>query len=471
MMPLTSTAITYTWRQLAQRAGLTGGDPAGNGFESLPIPVHYAHPEQVQLDQPGLIVVPCDEIDWAKLLNLPLDSLDWLPIDKVMPPGVQPPFAGSIPVLFWGKQVDTENKKRFAYEREDGSVIFYADIIAATFFMLSRWEETVVDVRDEHDRFPASASVAYQQNFLDRPVVDEYALVLQAWLHLILPNWQPKLHQFSVKLSHDIDHIRRFLDGPTAFRALGRSLLKQFDLRNAWQICLDTVSQTIKPDQTPEIRGIEALANLSIQYGFDSAFYFMTTKPGPRESDYTLTAPRMRQLVKNLQTRGFEIGFHPGYFTLNNSTLLVNQKTQLDAILGKTKYGGRQHYLRFRVPDTWRHWEQAGLVYDSTLGYADHEGFRCGTCHPFQPFDLEQDHQLELWELPLIVMDGTLKQYRHLTPADGLEVVMRLARKCKQVGGIFTLLWHNSSVYGDWFPWFVVYHNILNQLVVLKNLR
>ena len=48
--------------------------------------------------------------------------------------------------------------------------------------LLSRWEETVLTGRDAHGRLPFSDSVAHRQGFLDRPLVDEYALILREWL-------------------------------------------------------------------------------------------------------------------------------------------------------------------------------------------------------------------------------------------------------------------------------------------------
>ena len=167
-------------------------------------------------------------------------------------------------------------------------------------------------------------------------------------------------------------------------------------------------------------------------------------------------------------SQGFEIGFHPGYDTFNDPERLAEEKDRLDAVLGKTQYGGRQHFLRFQVPNTWRHWEQIGLTYDSTMTYADHEGFRCGTCHPFRPFDVEQNRELDLWEWPLIVMDGTLRQYRGLTPEQGQARILELARRCKQVGGTFTLLWHNSSLGGEWRPWAEVYRRVVGVLAEMQ---
>jgi hypothetical protein len=198
------------------------------------------------------------------------------------------------------------------------------------------------------------------------------------------------------------------------------------------------------------------------------AFYFMATEPAPLENDYRLLAPMIRQSIEDLQVQGFEIGLHAGYHTLNNPERLMEEKARLDEVLGRTHYGGRQHYLRFQAPHTWRHWEQAGLLYDSTMTYADHEGFRCGTCHPYRPFDIEQNRELNLWELPLLAMEQTLSQYRGLAPAATETAILALAQRCQQVGGTFTLLWHNSSLDGDWQPWAEMYQRVLRSLAEMN---
>lgn len=461
---LTETAVEYTWRQLVQRASVTGGDPQDAGFERLGIPVHYAKPDQVQPDRPGIIVVPCSDADWWALLERAPHSLDWLSANEVVPRGARLPFDDPILVLFWGEGFE-DGGKPFAELRPDGIVVFYADIIAATFFMLSRWEETVVPARDEHERFPATASVAYKQGFLDRPVVDEYALILREWLKVLLPGWDPKRRSFSVKLSHDVDRIRSFPNWYAAIRTFGGDLLKRHSPRRAWQ----TGVGAIFPHQNPCFKGVRFLAELSHEYGLgDDAFYFMAAGPGQFECSYDPASPLIRRCIEDLREQGFEIGFHAGYHTFNDPEQLAKEKARLDAVLGETRYGGRQHFLRFQVPHTWRHWEQVGLSYDSTMTYADHEGFRCGTCHPFRPFDVEQNRELDLWEWPLIVMDGTLHDYRGLTPEQSEARILKLARRCKQVEGTFTLLWHNSSLDGEWRPWAEVYRQVVRALAEMQ---
>jgi hypothetical protein len=98
------------------------------------------------------------------------------------------------------------------------------------------------------------------------------------------------------------------------------------------------------------------------------------------------------------------------------------------------------------------------------MGYADHEGFRCGTCYPFRPFDIEQNREMKIKEVPLIVMDQTLRRYRKLSPDQAEERIMQLATRCKRVGGTFTLLWHNSSLVGEWQTWEGTYRRVAKNL-------
>ncbi len=416
----------------------------------------------------GLIVTPSHPDAFQTLLNLPDNRLRWFPASQVFPPGYPLPFNEPVPVLIWGEGYE-DGSKPFVERREDGTVVFYADIIASSFFMLSRWEETVNTTRDLHGRFPATASVAYKHGFLDRPIVDEYVLILQAWIKEIFPDWKYETPKFSVKLSHDIDSVQRYANFYRMSRVFAGDLLK----RRNWKMALNTAKDSIRaikdPGQDPHIQGIDLLADLSEQYGFQSAFYFMSAQKSDKDGGYDLSSPIVKSRIEDLQRRGHEIGFHSGYYTYDNYERFAQEKTRIEKILGNGKIGGRQHYLRFRAPDTWRIWEQNGMEYDSTLSYADHEGFRCGTCHPFHPWDLEKNRPMDILEIPLIVMDGTLRQYRKLTPQEGEERILTLAQRCKNVNGVFTLLWHNTSLFGDWKEWGDMYQRVLPKLAKLRD--
>jgi hypothetical protein len=203
----------------------------------------------------------------------------------------------------------------------------------------------------------------------------------------------------------------------------------------------------------------------------ESAFYFMAAERSPQDSGYDPAWGFVREAIERLRADGFELGFHPGYRTVDDPARFGEEKGRLDRVLGVARYGGRHHFLRFRVPDTWREWERAGLTYDSTLTFAGHEGFRCGTCHPYRPFDLEENRELRVEEVPLIVMDGTLRQYRRLSPDEAVDRVLALARTCRRVEGVFTLLWHNSSLDRGWEGWESAYERMVAGLASLRDER
>ena len=107
--------------------------------------------------------------------------------------------------------------------------------------------------------------------------------------------------------------------------------------------------------------------------------------------------------------RGWEVGLHGGHTAYLNAQEMKIKKERLEKVTHQPVLGYRNHYLRFKVPDTWEYLSKAGFQYDTTLGYADCAGFRNGMCHPFRPFNLNTNHEIDILEIPLTVMDGSLE--------------------------------------------------------------
>lgn len=447
----TPRVIAYAWSALAARAGAHPARDAAGGTDVCEVPFHYCQPDRVPEGDAGIIVVPASGDDWLRLLSRAENDLDWADINEMSPRGVRPFSEERLPVVFRGE--GTHGRSPIE-QRSNGSVVFNVDIIATTIFMLTRWEETVIAARDRHDRFPASASVALRQGFLDRPIVDEYALVLREWIRLLRPGWIPGVRESSVRLSHDIDRVA--LLGSVRQKV---SALLRPGFRKTYGLRLRDVIRAVRID--PFIEGINRLASLSRGADLRSSFFFMAAEPSQFDSGYDPAAPRVRECMRSLLAQGFEVGFHPGYHTLGDVGRLSSEKERLEAAIGHECRGGRQHVLRFSVPQTWRDWANVGLDYDCTLGFADHEGFRCGTCHPFQPYDLTTDSPIGLLEIPLIAMDTTLKEYRALSVEDAERTIIALANRCRAVGGDFTLLWHNTSFFGEWCRWGRMYERLI----------
>jgi hypothetical protein len=452
---LTPAAQKYAWEQIAARAG----------FDARQIPLNYGGAES---PAPSTIIDRSSPADWVNLLTLLPQDMTWIPAQETIPTGATLPFSNSVPVLFWGAKAG-KTAGTFAKKLQNGSVVFHADILAATLFMLTRWEEIALPQRDAHGRFPAVASTAYRLGFLDTPIVDQYALILREWLKTLIPNWKPNKNIPSVRLTHDIDFISQYPTPLTFARAFKTALLSKQPPVNIRRVAERLKIQFTSPEKGERYLAIFQLAEISKSHGFKSHFYFMAAKPGFKQEGYDPALPYLKKAYRFLAKEGHEIGLHPGYSTFENLQTLQTEKERLERALDSKVAGSRQHFLRFRAPYTWRHLEQAGLEYDSTMGFADYEGFRCGTSHPYHPYDMELDQEMKILEVPLIVMDTTLRHNRRLSPEQGKLKILDLADKCSAVEGTFTILWHNTSLVDDWEDWTVMYCDVLSQLSKIQD--
>jgi hypothetical protein len=202
-----------------------------------------------------------------------------------------------------------------------------------------------------------------------------------------------------------------------------------------------------------------------LERGLRSALYWKSADPSVYDTGYDLRNPKVARVMDWARDQGMEMGVHPGYESFQSRSALKEEVRRCRAALGNEKLGGRQDFLRW-CPETWADWESCGLAYDSTVGFADLVGFRCGTCIPFLPWLWELDRPADLMEIPLLVMDSTLVLYMKLNPEQSLKIARELLKRCSIVGGVFTLLWHNSSLFA---PFAEHYLPILDSLIGVKD--
>ena len=312
------------------------------------------------------------------------------------------------------------------------------DILSSGFFMLSRWEESIIQERDKHSRFKSSEALAVKHDFIHKAVVNEYIELLWSLLLSIGISSTRKLQSYSIVPTHDVDvpylwkspfkAIRHLLGNlyhrklSDFFRGLG-FLLKGQDPYNTFDLLMSKAEE----------------ANVSAH------FYFMSGGNTVYDNRYSIEETGIKDLIKEIVKRKHNIGIHPSYNTYNNSALFRQEKLDLELNSNLSIKGGRQHYLRFENPTTYRIWEDNNMSYDSTLGYAEHSGFRCGICFPFPVFDIFKREPLLLIERPLIAMEATLVVYNQLSVEDAITKVRELKAEVKKYKGEFIFLWHNSS--------------------------
>jgi peptidoglycan/xylan/chitin deacetylase (PgdA/CDA1 family) len=323
------------------------------------------------------------------------------------------------------------------------------DFFASTYFMLTRWEEYVLPDRDEHGRFPARSSTSFRFQCLDRPIVNEWADLL--FLLLGQLGWRQTRpeRKFCVSVSCDVDHPRLWWSTFGRFKTLMASILRR---KNPQEATYWLRHFFFRSDDPYDV--FDEWLDIFERFGVRAQFNFLGTRVRSSDCYYPLQHPFVRETIRKIADRGHGIGFHPSYESYDQPELFQSELDSIRQVSPVPVRTGRQHYLRFSAPETWRVWESAGMDWDSTAGYSEIEGFRCGICHDFPVFDFIERKMLHLREKPLIAMDVTLAHYQRYSSVEATEQLLKLRRQVEKHQGEFVLLWHNSSwnTY-FWAPW------------------
>lgn len=344
------------------------------------------------------------------------------------------------------------------------------DILALAAWMMTRQEEIGAADLDEHGRFPAVASHAYRHGYLERPIVDEWFLVLKALIQRVWPSLPIKQQMFRQVVSHDVDEpsFAAFASRSRLVRRIIGDAVRVGRLSSAVDLLRIRHESRSQISKREPFNTFDWLMDQSERRGLKSAFYFICGRTMPaRDALYELEHPAIRDLLRRIHSRGHEIGLHPSYGTYQSPELIAKEAARLRRVCAEEGieqpiWGGRMHYLRWEQPTTMYGWEAAGMSYDSTLGYGDQPGFRCGTCFEYPAFDLVRDEMLSLRIRPLVAMDQTFLGKHYLDLGNGDRAFARFVQlkdACRRVNGGFTLLWHNS-----FFPT-VAEHNLYERVL------
>lgn len=349
--------------------------------------------------------------------------------------------------------------------QEQGDIPF--DLFAASFYLLTRYEEYTCRESDQHGRFPAESSLAWREGFLEIPLVDRWVHCLKELLRERGGPFDCFPRSFRLVSTFDIDHPYLYLNKGGLKNALGA--LKELLRRD-----LDSLSERIqvllhlKPD--PYLEAFRAIVE---RYKVDEKDFFAFIHVGPYGKFDRRTLYPHRRFYSCLRSL-YDVrwGLHPSYKASFDQKQVQQEKTKLEKILGHDVKRNRQHFLRMRVPETYRLLHALRFEEDFTLAYASRPGFRASTSIPFLFFDVERNEVLDLLIRPTIVMDATFITYLACSPEEASAKMRQLMQECCHVGGDFTMLWHNSSLcHKEKNPWYKVFLDCLHEGMRLeKNL-
>jgi len=364
-----------------------------------------------------------------------------------------------VPALYQPALAKHESREstRHLYAGEELSFFFGLDTesgrpdwLGEIFRWLSGENEKSIQQRDAVGRIPDSelilarnGSAAWKPN----------ASILMAWLEnsLFGEESKPALPKAPSPLdgvehfiicSHDIDFY--FTDRRSALQRLLKNLaiaLLQYKSWDFFSANCAMLAGLLKGDRIGDY--LPPLISRLEQCQAKSTFFAVPRKAHPRDPNYSI-----REIAANLReavSHGFPVEIHGSYTSSIGERTLQPEAAELRNILRKPPAGNRQHWLRFdNTGELFRMVEEAGLRFDSSVGFVDHVGFRSGASFAFPPYNFEKERAYDFLEIPLAIMDGSLVEESRSAGESPQFLTDRVLAESRNRGwGGISILWHN----------------------------
>ena len=331
------------------------------------------------------------------------------------------------------------------------------DIVAGSYRLLTFLDEQQVpsDARDRRGIFFSHALPAPRRRTARLPLVDYHAQYLLRQLTKsrsdftwpAVPKW-PGGKKYAIAVTHDTDAVSL-----GAAKELGTNFAKFLIRRDLifLDMFLSGVRYIGKPTENPFF-GFPLWREFETSRQFYSCFYLFA-KVVPLKKDINNCKSSVVEqridwdILRRMAASGWEFGFHAPIDPENKLDAFVEGKRWIEEKLRTPIYGLRHHYwaLDWTKPQvTFRKHIDAGFRYDTSIAWKDIAGFRAATCHPFRPFDPEQERPLDIYEIPTCLMDGhIIKNPDDVSSA--VEEGLGIVRKVKEQGGVVVLDWHTET--------------------------
>ena len=356
--------------------------------------------------------------------------------------------------VFRFKSFINENKKIISFF-ESTSSNFPFDIFSAIFYLLSRYEEYLPYEKDSYGRFSHKQSLAYQNDFLELPLVNIWIQEFKKVLSLQFENLACKQPGFKTILSYDID-IAWSYKNKGILRNIG-GFLKNFDAARL------KVMLGLKKDP---FDSYEFMDDLHKNVHAEIIYFFLVAQSISKyDKNISPENKQMKVLIQSTSSK-YKVGLHPSWKSNNYQTILNNEKIALENISGKNIIDSRQHYIQFRLPDTYEHLIKAGIQNDYSMGYGSINGFRASFAGSFYWYHLKEEKTTSLRLFPFCFMDANSFYEQSQDAETTSKELMHFKNECQKVNGLFVTIFHNNFLGTDkqFAGWASMYAEFISQL-------
>ena len=323
------------------------------------------------------------------------------------------------------------------YSEENEQIKCGLDIIASSFFMLTRWEEYVLG-RKENGKCNEEELLCVKCGYERIPIVHCY----EDFLIFLLRRIGVKTNvnrSFEIKNTHDVD--RCYLTGWWELFKNVTRIYKDGGKKRAWKILKDYTRYKIHYDNPFDT--FSFYMNYADTIGVKDEFYFKCCDDKEPGKSYTIKDGIVQGFISLIKARGHIIGFHPSENTFENSLQFNTEIIRLKSVTELSTVSGRNHALLV-APNTYRDWDNVHADFVSNYGYQYRNGFRCGIAIPFRVFDIEQRTILDVNEIPFEIMDSVLLRTQPSFD-DAFENIKEIIQIVKRHNGLLCINWHTDA--------------------------
>lgn len=336
--------------------------------------------------------------------------------------------------------LDWEETKCFFYNGDKSSIPF--DIFAASFYLLSRYEEYLPHVKDEYGRFTANDSLALKHDFLHQPVVDIWAYKFRKALQEKFPDYQFIDRKYNV---------RPVIDVPMAFYFKQKGLMRtiggtigdifRFRIKQLYQRYLVLLRFKRDPYNT-----FKWITNMQKRTRSKFHVFFLIGDYSTYDKNININKKKFVSLIKSVADY-CKVGLKVSYFALEDLNILKKEKKHMESVINNSLEITRNSFSKLNLPKAYRNLIELEIKEDYTMGYVNKIGFRAGTCTPFLFYDMDFEIQTPLMVHSFHIMDFALLQ--HTSQLDKKETLYKIINQVKKVNGTFTPVFHNYSFSDD----------------------
>jgi hypothetical protein len=334
------------------------------------------------------------------------------------------------------------------------------DIFSASFYLLSRYEEYLPHVKDGVGRFPAKESIAYQNNFLELPVVDLWAhRLLQALKERFPAIQSPKrVYTFTSIINVTTSHnyaLRGFV------RSLGGLLLDLGSFKFRGIAKRISVLLGIKKDP---YNNFQELIGIHKKFPIKTMFFFQFAKYSAHDKNISPNNNKFGYLIKSVADYS-AVSLSTSFLSSTDKMVLKEEKRLLGNLINRPVKYSRLRYNRVNVPSTYRNLIETEFTDDFSMGYTHEIGFRAGTCTPFYFYDINMEVRQPLKVHPFAIHDYALVNCKKKEEA--FTVMDRVYRQVKQVNGDLVIIFSNELLGSSHkLNWLELYQSFLRRYYV-----